>query len=362
MKKLFILNILFISFFTYCGQEKGNYTIEIIDGIKHINNFSPQWVDSIKVALEYVQTFGDIEAVDENYQFYHAFDMAKDSEGNIYIVDEGNFRVQKYNPEGKYLATYGRRGLGPSEFLSFGSIDIDKDDNIYFGDPGINGVKVLSQEGKEIRRFRLKKGINFIRLSENGKIVNGRLNRRIQGRAYYSSNTTPIVHIYELDGTFIREFCNPKDFEKENMIAATAAGNRMSQVVDSDNNIYIAFSTQNRIEKYSIEGELLFKMDRVLNYDVVELGTVNTFPNYITIDIGVDGKNRIWALTCTKQRVLENPNSVASYEFEIFNSDGILLGEIPYPDIKTSMGFRIYDDYIYLVKLYEVTEYKIVEK
>lgn len=362
MKKLFILNVLIISFFIFCGQEKGNYKIEIIDGVKHIHNFSPQWGDSIKVALEYVQTLGDIDALDENYQFYHALDMAKDSEGNIYIVDEGNYRVQKYNPEGKYLATYGRRGWGPSEFLSFGSIDIDKDDNIYLGDPGFNGIKVLSQEGKEIRRFRLKKGIAFIRLSENGKIVNGRLNRRIPLGAGFFSNTTPIVHVYENDGTFIREFCVPKDFEKENRITGTADGNKMSQVIDPYNNVYIAFLTQNRIEKYSIEGELLFTMDRVLNYDVVELGTFRTLPTFITTDIGVDGKNRLWSLTCTKQSVLGDPNSTASYEFELFNFDGILLGKIPYPDIKNSMGFRIYDDYLYLVKLYEVSEYKIVEK
>ena len=38
---------------------------------------------------------------DENYIFYRVSDIGVDSEGNIYIVDSGNCRVQKFDENGR---------------------------------------------------------------------------------------------------------------------------------------------------------------------------------------------------------------------------------------------------------------------
>ena len=40
-----------------------------------------------------------------------------DKDGNIYILDTGNTRIQKFGPDGEYLATIGRKGQGPGEFI-----------------------------------------------------------------------------------------------------------------------------------------------------------------------------------------------------------------------------------------------------
>ena len=53
-------------------------------------------------------------------------DVAVDKAGNIYILDSGNARIQKFGPDGKYLATIGRKGQGPGEFILPDGLDIDK--------------------------------------------------------------------------------------------------------------------------------------------------------------------------------------------------------------------------------------------
>ena len=88
---LFVFSSFLLLFF--CGKSDKTYTIEIKDGVKHIHNHAPLWGDEPKVSLKFVQKIGEYDAKDENYQFYDPFEVARDSEGNIYVVDGGNRRV-----------------------------------------------------------------------------------------------------------------------------------------------------------------------------------------------------------------------------------------------------------------------------
>jgi len=73
-------------------------------------------------------------SLDENYMFYHVADIKIDNEENIYILDSGNQRIQKFDKNGKYIKTIGRKGVGPGEFQSPSKLFIDADDNIYVKD------------------------------------------------------------------------------------------------------------------------------------------------------------------------------------------------------------------------------------
>lgn len=60
-----------------------------------------------------------------------ASDIAFDSGGNIYIVDSGNSRIQKFSSSGNYISQYGTYGTGQDEFVALRSITIDQNDDIY---------------------------------------------------------------------------------------------------------------------------------------------------------------------------------------------------------------------------------------
>jgi len=101
--------------------------VETKDGVRIVHNGKEGiWQKSPQLKLEKVQEIGGIEVLDENVAFYMPLDMALDAEGNLYVLDTGNHRIQKFSPDGDFLATLGRKGQGPGEFNFPGSLDIDE--------------------------------------------------------------------------------------------------------------------------------------------------------------------------------------------------------------------------------------------
>jgi tripartite motif-containing protein 71 len=85
-------------------------------------------------------------------------DVGLDSKGNIYACDTGFGRIEKFNEKGKYLATIGKKGggKGQGEFLEPFSIKQGPDGNMYVLDRKNYRVQVLTTGGAFIREFRVK--------------------------------------------------------------------------------------------------------------------------------------------------------------------------------------------------------------
>src|SRR5262249_1943990 len=49
-----------------------------------------------------------------NGQFFGPFGLATDGSGNVYVVDQGNDRIQKFDTNGTFLTTWGTEGSGPT--------------------------------------------------------------------------------------------------------------------------------------------------------------------------------------------------------------------------------------------------------
>ena len=67
--------------------------------------------------------------------------------GNLYVLDTGNHRVQKFSPDGKYLATFGRQGQGPGEFYYASWLAVDANGFFYVSDPNNQRIQVLTPDG-----------------------------------------------------------------------------------------------------------------------------------------------------------------------------------------------------------------------
>ncbi len=62
--------------------------------------------------------------------------VAIDSSGNLYITDHYNYRLQKFNSSGVYLSQTGSKGTGAGQFGDMGGIAIDKLGYVFVADSG----------------------------------------------------------------------------------------------------------------------------------------------------------------------------------------------------------------------------------
>ena len=377
-RKLIFLCSAFLIMTVSCGQKGDEtYTIEMKDGVQYNHNHAPLWGDTLKVALEFVQKIGELDTEDENYQFYRIRDVVRDSDGNIYVLDAGNYRVQKFSSDGKYLMTIGRKGQGPGELLGPRLMNIGNEGNLYIPDAFNSRVQKLSPDGKDIGSYRFAIGTDFLRSFSTGELVCSSL----QDYSGVVPDLFSLVSVLDNNGNVIRTIGKPQEYDntKTKRIGNTTIGD-----VDKNDNIYLTYENINRIEKYAYDGTLLFVADHPLNFDVPEKpkeinlgnfpdGRPIIYPNftYVSDDIAVDGEGRAWINTYRKERKryqeLEPSDQDKGnlYEFHILSSEGVFLGTIPTPKNLNSFKFRIFDDRFYIIDSKEemcIYEYKIVEK
>ena len=375
--------ILLFALFIECGRqetEQTSYTVETIEGVRHVHNHAPQWGDEAKVALEFVQKIGALEATEENFIMYNISDVVRDSDGNIYILDSGDCRIQRFDSQGNYITTIGRKGEGPGEFRSPDNLNLDHEGQIYVSD----GRKfiVFNNVGKEIRRFsidRIRGAGSRCRILPGNKLIFGGSFQEVgwisdyerikdERIGYYN-----LFHIIDDDGITLYSF-GEMDIYKNKDVGSCLVNANAHFDVDRNGNIYIAYRYRNRIEKRDSEGNVLIVFDRPINFE--ETGflfdwALHNYSNAISTCVAVDKKDRVWIITLVEQpeEWLEEDESYlrqavkkSEAVFEIYSSDGILLGTLPLPE--DIFLFRIFDDRLLIVDSDQVgvSEYKIVEK
>ena len=79
--------------------------------------------------------------------------VALDRGGNLYVTDTGNFRVQKFSPEGKHLLTIGGHGDALGKFAWPKGIDVDALGRIYVVDSRFFNVQIFNPQGKLLLFF-----------------------------------------------------------------------------------------------------------------------------------------------------------------------------------------------------------------
>jgi len=86
-------------------------------------------------------------------QFQRPSDLATDSEGCLWVTDTLNNRVQKFDSGGHFLAMFGTSGQGAGQFLWPRGIAIDRWGRIYVVERTNHRVQVLSSRGDPLGSF-----------------------------------------------------------------------------------------------------------------------------------------------------------------------------------------------------------------
>ncbi len=75
-------------------------------------------------------------------------DVAIAPNGDLYVSDGGNFRIQVFNHDGKFLRTFGELGKQLGNFGRPKEIAIDKDSNVYVIDAAFGNFQIFNSEGQ----------------------------------------------------------------------------------------------------------------------------------------------------------------------------------------------------------------------
>ena len=78
-------------------------------------------------------------------------DVVTDPQGNLWVLDSGNGRVQKFGPDGQLLAKWGAPGKENGQLNSPSAITLDADGNVLVAE--INRVQKLSPSGEFLAKF-----------------------------------------------------------------------------------------------------------------------------------------------------------------------------------------------------------------
>lgn len=79
--------------------------------------------------------------------------VAVDKDGNVYVTDTMNNRVEIFDAEGTYVSEFGKHGDGPGYFARPKGIAIDSDGHIWVADSYQDRVEVFNREGQLLTYF-----------------------------------------------------------------------------------------------------------------------------------------------------------------------------------------------------------------
>jgi hypothetical protein len=146
-------------------------------------------------------------------------DVSWDAAGNIFVADGlGNARVAKFDRDGKFVKSWGKRGTATGEFANVRSIAIDSQGNVYAADGGNKRIQVFDNNGVFKTAFTDVGNAQALCMTKGSN------------QALFVSNSNPPndidrdgeIYKMRLDGTVIGKFGRagklPKEFGTVNAI------------------------------------------------------------------------------------------------------------------------------------------------
>ncbi|MCK4431448.1 MAG: NHL repeat-containing protein [Candidatus Aminicenantes bacterium] len=377
--------ILFIS----CGKQKTEWqgTIEEENGVTVVKNPKEPLFGEIKFELEEDLSIGSEE--NENFLFYRAWNIAVDKEGNIYVSDGGNHRIQKFDSDGNYLQTIGRKGQGPGEFESPSNLFLDFEGNIHVLDR--RKIVKFSPEGKFLKNINLQSFVtdfcvdidsNIIaqihfsnkgerkraigKVEEDGKIVKNiaeysDIKPAVRKSSGGGVTTFSVFHDYTPDLCF--------SYIENTRFCYGFSPDYKIDIVDSNGDILMNIQKEEPLisisqkEKDSIINRFIENMsDRGRKWPKGVLEEACNFPKSRPFykDIIVDDKQRIYVWKV--KSVLEKSEEK---EFDLFSKEGLYLYKLVIPLMPKHTKLIIQKGFLYNISTDEegvviVRRYKIL--
>jgi len=178
--------------------------------------------------------------------FKYPHGVAVDRQGNVYVTDRNNSRVQKFAADGTFVTSWGRYGSEPGQFAYPLGVATDADGYVYVVDASNNRVQKFTSEGAFVTAWGGKGSADGQFGGPNGIAVDG------SGYVYVTETggdgvQNDRVQKFTADGTFVTKWGRSGSANGQFTQATGIA-------VSSDGHVYVGDVATHRIQRFSTEG------------------------------------------------------------------------------------------------------------
>jgi sugar lactone lactonase YvrE len=191
----------------------------------------------------YISQLGGSGAGDGQFNYVPA--SAVDASGNVYVADEFNHRIQKFSSTGTYITQWGSYGVGDGQFSYPASIAVDASGYVYVSEYYSQRVQKFSSTG------------TFITKWGSSGTGDGQFTNHPWGIAF---DPTGNVYVSDYGGSRIQKFSSTGVFISKWGDSGSGEGQFLSPTqlaVDQSGNVYVADTGNNRIQKFSPNGTFI---------------------------------------------------------------------------------------------------------
>lgn len=166
----------------------------------------------------------------------------------LYVVDTGNHRIQKFDLQGNLQGTFGRLGSSDGDFNKPTDIVVDRNGFLYVADMGNNRVQKFDSSGKFVQswgKYARRKGV------EINNPVSVAYSAEGFGQIFVLNATECRVQKFDIDGNLVKEW--PMHRKGEGALC----GPSRIRIEPRKYTVYIADTENDRVILFDKDGEPL---------------------------------------------------------------------------------------------------------
>ena len=242
----------------------------------HVHLPSLSGKDVQKILLEEVLSIGSLED-DVLFQWVG---VISDSDSYIYITDNMDYSLKKFDDRGNFIKKTGRKGQGPGEFLAPRYLGISNE-FLYVTDQFKSEIQVFDKNLNYSRSVPISMPVSDLKVLSDDKIAVTTVSMAKTGR----------IFIFNSRGKIKRELRYSK--KKSPLMM-----DNVNFDFDSQGNLYLVYNYQDKIEKFDPKGRKIWTK-KLLNIKKIKREKVGQFmlpTKFVYKDIALDSSGSLFIL------------------------------------------------------------------
>jgi sugar lactone lactonase YvrE len=250
-------------------------------GNHRIQHFSPDG-EVLQVWGSYSGSDASLAGTAAPGTFNEPWSISVGPDGSVYVADTWNSRIQKFSPQGDYLASWGAFGTAETPLALYGprSITVDAAGRVFVSDTGNKRVVVYDPEGNPLSVIEL--GFNEpvgVSIGPDGQLyIADTWNQRVVVASELAENIFSLSTGWSVDGWY------GESLDNKPYLAASPAGE-----------VYVSDPESFRMLAFDAGGSFLYTW-----------GSYGTAPGRFTLPSGVaaGADGTVWVVDTASHRVM----------------------------------------------------------